>query len=188
MTTNEFFSKVIYLSPPQFKTWVRVRDELARRSILVHYVESDDPSMHVVPYQAPFTPRELADLLTFYKVIRQAAADRLDRILVLSSKIKLCRGFLEQSERVYEQLPFGWDLVYFGYSDVKLVVGNTPSTQLVYKAMTVEGTFALAINNSFYHLFLEETRVPCYNLNQHIKQISSNINLFVVIPPLVVPA
>jgi hypothetical protein len=189
LNTDDFFERVVYINPVEaVKDWEKVREQCTLREVTVFRTHAEKAEHLVVPPSSYFTPKELAELLSFYKVIRQASIDRINRLLILSGKVKFGKGYVARAEQVFDELPREWTLAYFGWTEAKLVEARPSDKKIVHKAYSATGSHALAINNSFYPLFLEAARIPIYNLNQHIQAISSSIELFVVIPPLVVLA
>ena len=186
MKTNEFFDQVIYINPAEAEQdWIHVRQQCSLRGFVVSRVESRNTS--VIPNTCSLTRAELAELLTFYNVIRQANVDGLSRLLILSNKINLCKGYAAAAERVFEELPRGWDAAFLGWTSYQTIL-PIKQDKVVQLATTVEGCFAIAINNSFYSFFLDDAKVPNYNLNQYISRLAFYLQLYVVIPPLIVLA
>lgn len=184
MKSNEFFERIVYLNPAGSNLWERVASDCAKYGISFNKIEMDDPALQVMPSQTFFTSTELAELLSFYKVIRQAALDRLERVLVLSSNFKLRTDYIAHEERAFEQLPHEWDVIYFGHTNYQPITREFKSTSIVRQVYSAQGTFAVAINNSFYPFILEYGRVPTGNLSQLLQNSSLDARIWAIIPPL----
>ena len=184
MKTNEYFERIVYLSPhdeTKYRT-AFIKDSISH-GINTEVVDSIDSNQVTMPHQATFSRNQLAEVLSFYGVIRRAHMDRINRLLVFSGNVKLRKDYKEREEMVFAQMPHEWDLTYWGHLACQTTQVDT-SDKYLHKTFHADGTFALAINNSFYHIFLEDAKVPVSSLNEHIRSISLAIQMYVVLPPL----
>lgn len=189
MSTNDFFERVVYIdaqTPTHEAEWNFTRAQcLSNHIVLNRFIPQQSiVTSTVVP--PTFKPEALYELLGFYAVIQRAYLDRINRILLLSGRVKLAGNYEEMEARVLEELPRSWDMVYWGHTDAEWHAPQQKKQEekLVHKVWRANGTFAFALNSSVYHLFLEETRVPLYSLNEHLRRISLVIDLYVAHPEL----
>lgn len=185
MKTNDFFNRVSYIFPEENRTKIKLNCLSQGISIDTYAPIIQSP---VMPHVAPFSAAELIELLSFYSVIRSASVDRIERLLILSGNLKFSKGFQKNIERVFEEMPQKWDLLFLGYQDATLKSPKKEEDKIIHAASSVDGCFAVGVNHSFFHLFLEDAKVPQYNLNQHIKVLSLVSDLFIVSPPLITKA
>jgi len=184
MKVNEFFNRVVYIDNNNSLT--NARTQLFKRGIKFDVVKADPPNLHVLPPHVTFTRDQLSQLLAFYNVVKKAQTDRLERLLILSDKIKLTDNFLNNFETFTEQIPGKWDLIYFGYDG--FIGKSIKQDKLINEVHYASGCFAIAVNFPFFHLLTESAKVPLYSLDEHIKSISLMMDLFIISPPLIVRA
>lgn len=187
MNTNELFERVVCVtSESADKTWQQMRRHCDVLGIRLNQISAIDGGLQPLPHGANFTTYELGALLTFYSIIRQAYKDRVNSVLVLGDGVLFHRQYAELEEVVIAQIPSDWDLLYWGHEEAQFREPVAPDkSQLVRKVFCATGTHAIGVHNDFYHLFLEDARVPRYSLNAHIHAVSLVCDIFVVIPPLV---
>ncbi len=187
MITNDFFDRIIHLGDVgATRQWMETRRQCVTRGLTkMEMVQMGNPNSNVMPHSATFTKNELAELLSFYKVILAAQTDRINHLLILKGEIKFRKDYAEREEQVLGEIPHEWDMIYWAHDTCQLTT-TEKKTNLVQRVFFAEGTRALAINNSFYPVFLESARIPLYNLQEHIRSISLALHLFATIPPLVV--
>jgi hypothetical protein len=179
MNISAFFPRVISIGPePDYKTF-------RAQGLNPDPKQVPNPTGLLMPHGAPFTQDDLARLLIFQQIILQAHSDGIERVLILDSKVSFTRGFKGRIEGIVDNLPREWDLLYLGWKDASFRDKPTPKQRL-YQVNYATGTYALGINNRFYHLFLEDTRVPLYPLDEHLKSVSLASNVFVINPPEII--
>jgi hypothetical protein len=188
MKTNEFFKRIVCINDAAAtRRWNESQYQFRTRGLNVDRIEQKDAKWLTMPFGALFTPDDLALLLTFYQVVRQAQLDGIESVLVLGDNIKLHEKFETRAEQVWGEAVMDWDLIYLGYNEVNLRDKHKKGASLT-RINYGSGLLGLGINNRFYHLFLEEARLPKYSLDEHLKAISLASNIYCVNPPLIVRA
>ena len=187
MTTNEFFEQVVCLtSEAANKAWQQSRAQAELLGIKLHQILQVDGQTQTMPHGAPFSANELGELLSFYNVIRNAQRNRIKSVLILGDGVLFHNKYSELEEDVFAQVPPSWEVLYLGHSDAQL--REPPKKdEHVHKAFWAKGTHAIAVSHRFYHLFLEDARVPRHNLDGHMHAVSLVSDTFVIIPKLVEP-
>jgi hypothetical protein len=185
MKIQEYFPRIICINPTGNETsWTEAASRFKACGLSVERVDETPAEALQIPYGVAYSKADLALLLTFYREVVRAYKDRVERFLVLTSRAKFPKNFPSLSERILDEMPFVWDLFYFGYQDASFK-DRPKKGQLVYDIHYANGLSGLAVNHRFYHLFLEDARVPRAPLDEHIKSVSLAANIFCVNPPLV---
>ncbi len=153
------------------------------RGFPVENVERAKPDSLVMPYAAAFSRNDLSLVLAFYNEVQRAYKDGVPNLLVFSNHTHFSKRF-SQFDEMCEFLPSDWDLLYLGWSGIShrdKPEKDKPFARINYAS----GLIGLAINNRFYHLFLEGAKVPQYPLDEHIKSLSLACDIYCAYPSLV---
>lgn len=193
MKTNAYFERVACIVDQKIN-WDNVSKRLGKGGVIAERIDLIDHRQLVTPRQnGMFTREELAELLTFSRIISAAARDRIDRILILRWPIKLRADFSDWEEQVIDGLHHTfWDIILLGGSNFQFnkldEVYRSMAGKAVKRVVAAEGLFAIGVNHTFYPHFLDSVSVPNMPLKEYIGRSFLRFDILASNPPIILHA
>jgi len=162
--------------------WERMQTEFARHGIdRVRRFSARDGNALVLPSHWKHTAGAYGCLLSHVQVVQEARELGHESVLIFEDDAVLDPEFTTKFATFIEELPFDWDLLYFGalHKDEP-----APVSDHVYRITKGNSTYAYALRSTVFDAFVELNRRADHVLDVNAYRLQERFNCYCFMPNL----
>jgi len=183
MQLNEFFPYQVCINlDRRLDRWQRIQERFSEHGIdRVRRFPALDGKQLEVPSLWKSFPGGYGCLRSHLAVVEQARESRQPSVLILEDDAVLAADFNAKFADYSEQVPEGWDMLFFG------AIHGLPITRVSSNIIRVThslSTYAYALKHTVYDAFIEVNRKALTVLDENTRELQKLFNCYCFMPHL----